>query len=357
MTDDPIAFAERLLAVLAQGSFNSTLKYATLLALIDLSLEHTAKNGAPPQSVTTRQLAEKVVALYWGHVLVHDGRADRLRQAKEGDLEVLGDIAEFRAASPASSPARARIVDPIAWTRLVQDVELSVAKWPLPRLHRVGASDAPFIFVIGWDKHLTKRALRSDGFDNVVRFVDGAAESLVRLAGLLRPLIRRDWAALVARYNRLPEADLEERLFGVDRAALARVREPLRDLQAGRCFYCARAAGQADVEVDHFIPWARHANDALENLVAAHRSCNRDKSDHLVDAAHVERWLVRNDRDARALAQIADENAWERDEARTLGVARGIYLRLPPATPVWLRGKELIPHVPATVARLFAEVT
>lgn len=45
-----------------------------------------------------------------------------------------------------------------------------------------------------------------------------------------------------------------------------------------------------DVEVDHFIPFARYANDLGHNFVAAHRTCNNNKRDFLAAQQHRERW-------------------------------------------------------------------
>ncbi|MBW1683872.1 MAG: HNH endonuclease [Deltaproteobacteria bacterium] len=99
-------------------------------------------------------------------------------------------------------------------------------------------------------------------------------DHLVRLAGLLRPLIQREWTVLVARFNQLADAELEQFLFGVDRASLTAVREPLRELAEGRCFYCGDRV-RTRIEVDHFIPWARYPDNGLENLVVSDPGCNR----------------------------------------------------------------------------------
>ena len=60
---DLIAFAERLMSLLDQGQFVATYKYAVLLGLMDLCLEATDRHGQAPQSVTTRELARKVIEL------------------------------------------------------------------------------------------------------------------------------------------------------------------------------------------------------------------------------------------------------------------------------------------------------
>lgn len=43
-----IAFAEQLLTVLERGAFVATYKYAVILGLMDLCLEHSTRAGAAP---------------------------------------------------------------------------------------------------------------------------------------------------------------------------------------------------------------------------------------------------------------------------------------------------------------------
>jgi hypothetical protein len=66
---DAIGFAEKVLELLDEGRYTATYKYAVLLALIDLCLEGTQASGAPPAMVTTRQLADKIVEIYWPHTV------------------------------------------------------------------------------------------------------------------------------------------------------------------------------------------------------------------------------------------------------------------------------------------------
>ena len=72
---DAIGFAEKVLELLDEGRYTATYKYAVLLALIDLCLEGTQASGAPPEMVTTRQLADKIVELYWPHTVPFASRA------------------------------------------------------------------------------------------------------------------------------------------------------------------------------------------------------------------------------------------------------------------------------------------
>lgn len=116
--------------------------------------------------------------------------------------------------------------------------------------------------------------------------------------------------------------------------SLAPVRAPLIELHDARCFYCSGRLGR-DVDVDHFIAWARHPENAVENLVPAHPGCNESKSDHLAAAEHVTRWAERLRVHCHDLGDIARRATWEHDAGRALAVARVIYLRLRPDVRLW----------------------
>jgi hypothetical protein len=68
-----IGFAEKLLALLDEGRFTATYKYAVLIGLMDLCMENSLDSGLAPESVTTRQLAEKIIEIYWPHVFLQSG--------------------------------------------------------------------------------------------------------------------------------------------------------------------------------------------------------------------------------------------------------------------------------------------
>jgi hypothetical protein len=352
MTDEPgaIAFAEKVLELLDQGVFTATYKYALLLALIDLCHERFSRGGHAPESVTTRQIAEKILELYWPHAMPFgDQNPCVLRQNKSGQAEILTLIVRFRetqAKDPSAPIARARLAAPDAYDRLVGDVEWKLIEMPLPRLQRFGADEDRFIYEISWDDRVKRREARATDFQNVVRFKNGVGDHLVRLAGLLRPLLQRRWAADVAKMNKdlVEDAGLEVFLFGTGRISLAKVMPHLRDLQDDRCFYCGdRVRGP---EVDHFIPWARVPLDAIENLVVADAKCNGHKRDHLAASNHVEAWAARL-RDRRGdLDAIARQIRWENGGDRVLGVARATYLRLPAFAKLWHLGDDFVAAEP-----------
>ena len=117
-TRDVIAFGERLLALLDQGTFVATYKYAVLLGLIDLCLEKTSRHGVAPESVTTRQLAEKVIELYWPQTVDFRGRT--LRQNNGRQARIVSDILSFRDSltDPSVILDRARRQAPLRFERM-----------------------------------------------------------------------------------------------------------------------------------------------------------------------------------------------------------------------------------------------
>lgn len=86
-------------------------------------------------------------------------------------------------------------------------------------------------------------------------------------------------------------ADLNEFLFGSERAALAVVRPVLIDIQRGRCFYCSKPLSPQTTHVDHFVVWARYPVDVL-----ADSRCNSQKRDRLPAHDHLSAWAERNTR-------------------------------------------------------------
>jgi len=346
-TDDPIQFAERLLSLLDEGSFTATYKFAVLLGLMDLCLEHCDRFGEPAPMVTTRQLAEKVVDLYWSHTTPFEStEGEVLRQNAGKPAVILSRIQRFRdtaAPDPGCSLHRARLSSRTAYQKMLDEVEWKLVEMPLPKLQRFGGSENRFIYEISWDDAVTRSHFRdTHQFDNRISFVGLAAHHLVRLAPLLRPLIQQKWTEMVGRLNSLDVARLESFLFGADRVSLQPVRGPLIDLQSDACFYCdGRLRGEVDV--DHFLPWSRYPDDRLDNLVVAHRRCNGQKKDFLASAKHLARWTQRLSDSDLALDQIADDVSWPRNTIRSLGVVRGTYLKLPDGIALWHTGQDFVP--------------
>ncbi|MEE4246191.1 MAG: HNH endonuclease domain-containing protein [Kangiellaceae bacterium] len=354
-----ISFAERILTLLDQGKFTSTYKFAVLLAMMDLSMEHFTKMGVAPETLTTRQLAEKVIQLYWLHTNPYQVNATEkvLLQntgRNEAQAEIIQDIAKFRANSNVGAFApyfSAKIKDKEGFKKLLDKVEWKLIEMPLPRLQFIGRSESPFIYSINWNKDIKKSQVGSyqrkenSDFNNLIYLKKHVGDYFIQLNTLLRPLIQRQWASRVAEANKLEEAKLQAFLFSANRLSTTKINQQLTELQNGRCFYCDKSVSKAEgktPEVDHFIPWARYQNDALSNFVVAHRNCNGAKKDFLANEDHLLNWIVRLDDTmyASQLEQIAIENNWELGREVSENVGRAIYSNLHDGVELWRLGKD-----------------
>lgn len=380
---DPIAFAERILALLeGDGAFTSTYKFAVMLGLIDLCIEQTAASGAPPSAVTTEQLARRVIELYWQHARVwDDGVLSQARSKRADQAVILQLIVQYRAAlaSDDSLPfVRAEALNRDAFQRLVDEVEWTLVSWPISRLQvfsrGAGRGEDRFIYEYSWTRECSprrkdfreyvaaRRLGRKDhsGFVNMLRFHEGVPEALVSLSGILRPVIIREWTRKVAELNkgRVDVHGLEAFLFDEERTSLSVVARDLLDLSAGRCMYCSQRVASGDFHVDHFIPWARHPDNSLGNLVPAHSGCNVSKRDFLPSHNHVARWsewLVMN---KAQLGVISASRRWAFGVTEPVRVAHGLYRRLPPSALLWDGPGRFIPpdrpQIETALARVIA---
>lgn len=342
---DPIALAERIIAVLDEGSVTGTYKFAVLLALLDCCLEQAETDGRAPGTIATRALARRVLELYWPHINDFLGLHGpmELRQNRRNQAAILNRIREFReqhgpehTTTPAQSEHRAAA----AFRALLDFAEWKLAEMPLPRVQYLGSGYEPFLYEIDWGATESGATVNPQQFrDGTVRrelrLQPGVAGELLRLHGLLRPLIQRHWAATVAQFNQsvVGDYELDSFLFGRPRMPTGRLLAGLRELQDDRCFYCGRRLTAA--EVDHFLPWSRHPDDGVHNLVVADAACNRNKRHHLAATEHVAAWRDRLRSQATAMDELAVERHWPAHADRTLGVARAVYLNLPHSSRLW----------------------
>jgi hypothetical protein len=95
--------------------------------------------------------------------------------------------------------------------------------------------------------------------------------------------------------------------------------------------------------VDHFLPWRRTREDAIENFVLTDGSCNAAKSDHLSAQRHVEAWSARLLEHGDALADLGRDLGFESAPRRVQGLARSTYLALPPRAPLWIEADRFEP--------------
>lgn len=348
ITDEPgLAFAEQLLSLLDSGRYTATYKFAVLIALIDVCVEATDAGGQPPDRVSARRLGERVLELFWRQSLPYPGGEgeDRYLRHSTQANDLVAKIGRFRrdhGLGPGATVEHARELYPAPFGFLRDEVVVTVIRMPLPKLQRFGTgsrvSENRFLYDYQWPDEVPASRIRRADFDDGLYLKPRVGEWLVRLAGLLRPIVQPRWAAFVAdRSGGVVEASwLDAFLFGASRIALDAIRAPLVEHQRRECFYCRDRLTAAAAEVDHFIPWSRYPDDGLDNLVAAHARCNNSKRDSLAASDHLGHWLDRVSPSGRdGLDVLARETDWLRHRERTLGSARASYLWLPEGTLLW----------------------
>jgi hypothetical protein len=362
MSDPADVFAERLLQVIDEGRRTATYKLALLLALIDACAAHADADGRAPATLHTRSVAEQVLRIYLPQVRLYlgaDGDPLQLRQITTPRSAVLGAILSLHLAA---EERRCRGVSEIAnrlsdeYNRCLDAVERTFARYPLRLLQVVGREERPFLYDIDWGPSVGLATLHAPG-GGLIRFRPGAGDHLLRLTPLLRPLIELHWIRMVARLNHIntEEERLHAHLFGTERRTFPPgLRGGLSEVQDGICFYCHDRLG-GRTQVDHFVPWARWPNDAIENLVLAD-GCNGHKRDFLPALPHVDRWRQRLESHRADLIDISETSRWEADWPRSLALARSCYAHLPSGTPLWLRADEFTDDDPMLITGLLADL-
>lgn len=334
-----VTLGVRLLDLVRGGARTTTYKPATLLALVEVLAAHADAQGNVPDRVDVRELAERVLALYWPQVHDFPGPRPYLKQSNDPSkgaviLDAVRELYEAARAQGLRSPWRTSVLLPREYDRAVRRVAANLCRYPLTRLQR----PAGFREGQDYERLLYDDSAFGAGVRASLDLHPGIGERLLSLSGLLVPVLQAEWTQQVAALNDLPSQDLRAHLFGRDRQDLQPVRERLRILQRGRCLYCdgaLRTGGQ----VDHVIPWSLHPQDAIENLALAHDRCNGSKSAYLLD---VEPLAVSAHRDLDELAEIARAVDWRSAPARVFSLARAAYTYANAAL-LWSPGRTRLP--------------
>lgn len=335
--EDQVRFLSNLQRLLAEGQFVASYKYALLLALSDIAVEQGDDTDAPLK-VPTALIAEKFIHYYWRQTVPYvprksSGAASRiLRQNTGRQAEVVRRLEEIRASVGQSLVAIQQ--DHRRWPSLVRSIERIVTVMPLWKLQTVGGQPLEFLY----------------GRSNEQRFIElkpGAAYCLRKFHDLITDLVRGAWVRYIRRVNAdmlETNVDLQEFLFGSERANLGIVQPILQDIQRGKCFYCDGGINRGAAHVDHFIPWSRYPVDLGHNFVLAHNSCNSSKGDRLAAVDHLQAWVERNSRYGSQLETEFKKRDLVADLDSTKQIARWAYTQTYQAHGLtWERGDSLVP--------------
>lgn len=341
VADDPLLLGQRVVAILETGLRTATYKLATLMALIEHSIENLPTQPTDPLEVPIADLAHRVLGIYWQQVRPFDGR--ELCQSTQPRARILLAAHDLReASSRAGSIDVARLRAPAAYERAIDEITLCLAQQPLHRLQKLPGSTTsdPFLYDDSFlHDQVSRSTLRAHG--DAIVLNSGVAYGLARLAGLLKPALEIMWVDDVRRMNKFLDAEVPDvagHLFGRSRAALVAVREPFKEAFGPHCFYCGTHL-PINNPIDHVLPWSLVGIDGLANLVLSCARCNGDKSGALPAVSIVDRVL--DGERGSALEEIASTLQWPSQRERVVAAARGIYRGQPAGVPTWSSYKRI----------------
>ena len=310
--DGQLKFLHKIQRLLESGRFTSTYKFALLIALTNVAVEH-GNDSSAPLTVDLTDIAREFLGLYWPQARPYQQLGVQLSQNSNAlkpatILTLLGK----EAAAGKSDFARLRQYTG-ARDKLVTAARELIVRMPLGRLQQFETvndksySHDHFLYDFPADA-ATQRALRT------ITLKPGVGACLRSLRGVIIALVQARWARWVRENNPALGRDrnLEAFMFGQDRVALAQLAPKLYEVQNGRCFYTQnRLDGIKGAEVDHFIAWARYPSNDPLNLVLASRAANNDKRDHIASTRHLSAWLARNTPHSQDLTNSHSQEALE----------------------------------------------
>ncbi|WP_404343442.1 S24 family peptidase [Pseudoalteromonas mariniglutinosa] len=298
---DFIAYIQRLLV---EGEFVATYKYALLHAIADICIEYQTSNPDAPMEIEIDTLVDKFIQLYWNHSVpyalnstevVSNAEDMLLKQNSLGQAKFITEIFKLQNAGVKSYNAFKNYQQ---YSKVISSLRRTFIDGPLWRLQLLSGKEECFLYphkLLGKGREPKRIVLNA-----------GIAQCFRRFYDLVVHLSVTEWVEKVqtikANQTLLgSQSQLQEFLFGTNRAALKVVTPLLIDIQKGLCFYCLKPMNlkneketKKTPEVDHFIPFKRYPNDLAHNFVAAHADCNNNKRDHLAAFVHRDRWLEQN---------------------------------------------------------------
>lgn len=282
---DFIAYIQRLLV---EGDFSATYKYALLHALADICIEKPMKDNPNARlEIRFSDIVEKFISLYWQHALPFTAGGqhqsdDLLKQNAGKQAKIITELHECHNSNISNINQLKRSP---RWPALYRDTLKTLKDGPLWRLQILEKTEQCFLYP-------------HDKSKNSITLNPGIGYCFRRFYDLVVHLARNAW---LAKIQSIPannsvlgaQTHLNDFLFGVDRQTITKARPLLEQIQQGKCFYCQKPLnGRTDV--DHFIPFAKYANDLGHNFVAAHSACNNSKRDYLGALVHRDRWYEQN---------------------------------------------------------------
>ncbi|WP_165728784.1 S24 family peptidase [Pseudoalteromonas sp. 31A1] len=278
-----IAYIQRMLV---EGEFTATYKYALLHAIADVCIEQPLQSEQSELKIDLATLTDKLIVLYWHHAVPFApdkiGKDALLRQSNDTQSKVISLLynCQQKNITHLQQLKRSKY-----YKTTHSEVLATLTKQPLWRLQKLSKQEVCFLY-----PHTNSK--------EYITLNAGIADCFRRFYDLVTYLAKSGWLQKIQSitHNQAligPPSQLQKFLFGIDRSALTKAKPVLVELQSNTCFYCQKPM-KDDVDVDHFIPFSRYTNDLGHNFVAAHRACNKSKSNFLAAQQHRERWQNQN---------------------------------------------------------------
>jgi len=312
--EEQLSFLGKIQRLFNESDFSSTYKYALLISLADLAVEHGKDNNSVLE-LTNREIAERFIELYWQQSAPYGSREQSsngiLFQNNGAQAAIVKAIQEFKHSNNFNSPESAKLSP--KYKILVTKVTSTVAAQPIAYLQNIGGGSLPFLY----ERSPSSLTLK-----------EGVAYCLRQFQPLIQQLARNRWADFIKRNGKnIPilgeSGDLERFLFETSRRTLAIVGQNLKKLYGANCFYCKKNLAQMDV--DHFIPHSLYPRDLMHNFVLACPSCNRSKSDTLAARNHLENWFEISNKNSDAIMEIGEVAGVSASLITSVAIARWGY--------------------------------
>ena len=190
-SEGQVRFLADLQRLLSEGQYVATYKYALLMALADLAVEHGDDSGdALP--ISTKLIAEKFIAYYWRQTMPYMSSAETtskggiLRQNTGQQAAVIRQLEQARAKHGHSLLKLQS--QPRQWRGLVSAVERVVVVMPLWKLQTVGSEHLDFLYA-------------SSSIAGQIELKPGVTYCLRKFYPLVADLVRGAWVRYVRRVN------------------------------------------------------------------------------------------------------------------------------------------------------------
>ena len=324
--ESQLVFLAKIQRLFAEGDFTATYKFALLIALADLAVE-LGGDDEIPLTLNHRSIGEKFIELYWQQAAPF--KNGFLAQNHGKQAAIISAIHKFRQDHPFTLIAAKSLP---AFKRLLSKVTTTVVVMPIDHLQNLGGGTEEFLYQRGKD---------------FITLLPGVGYCLRRFQPLIQQLARSRWVDHV-KGNRInmpllgQADDLEGFLFEIPRLTLTLVRNGLKGLTNGRCFYCGGSFREFDV--DHFIPHSLYPRDMMHNFVIAHPACNRSKSNTLAAKEHLFNWMAFTEKHADDLSEIGLKAGVQYDHAAVKSVARWGYSNaIESHSHAWVKQKSYEP--------------